>query len=342
MLALVSSDCLFKTFLQTFIGHDKLFVLGKEKKLINIVIAAFLDFLLGDPYNFPHPVRFMGSIISREEKFIRKFFHSEYSLQISGICISVINISIGYILPFLLLYYTSGVLRNILSIYIIYTSISGKMLAYEANEIKKSLEVGVEPARERLKYIVGRDTDALNEEEIIAATVETVAENTSDGVIAPLFYIVLFGPAGGWMYKFVNTMDSMLGYKNDKYKDLGKASALIDDFFNYLPARITGFLMILSSFSRYPWKKALGILFRDHKNHSSPNAGYPESAVSGLLGIQLGGGHYYFGKFVDKPTIGDKDRKLEVTDIQRVVEILYRTTIVAILLSIIIYNKLHI
>src|SRR5699024_5785730 len=161
-----------------------------------------------------------------------------------------------------------------------------------------------------LSYIVGRETRDLSEEEIIKATIETVSENTSDGVIAPLIYIVLLGAPGGLAYKMVNTMDSMLGYMNDKYVDLGFFPAKIDDVFNYLPARLTGLLMCMGSICSFDVKNGLRIMIRDRKNHKSPNAIYPEGAIAGLLNIQLGGSNTYHGKIVEKPTIGDDIRKV--------------------------------
>lgn len=309
--------------------------------MYGIFFASILDLLIGDPYNFPHPVKIMGNIISFEEKLIRRFSHTKRALQFSGLMMTLINIAFGFFFPFLLLHFTSGILKIVLSIYIIYTSISGKMLAYEANKVKEALCLGLNEARERLKYIVGRDTSVLSESEIISATIETVAENTSDGIIAPLFYISIFGPAGGWMYKFVNTMDSMVGYRNDKYEDLGKASALIDDVFNYIPARITGFLMIFYGLFNGRFMEAISALKKDHGNHLSPNAGYPESSMAGLLGIQLGGGHYYFGKFVDKPTIGENTRKNNIDDISTSIKIMYFTMFLWVIVSAVLYQFIH-
>jgi adenosylcobinamide-phosphate synthase len=195
-----------------------------------------------------------------------------------------------------------------------------------------AFDKGIEEARYKLSFIVGRDTQNLAEGEVIRADVETVAENTSDGVIAPLFYIMLLGAPGGIMYKMVNTMDSMLGYKNEKYKDLGYFPAKIDDAFNFIPARLTGVLMCLSSILRFDVRSGIKIMMRDGKRHTSPNAGIPEAAVAGLLNIQLGGNNYYFGKLVEKPTIGDKIRNIERDDIRKAIEIMYRTELLMLLL----------
>ena len=193
--------------------------------------------------------------------------------------------------------------------------------------VYRALEKGVEGGRKRLSYIVGRETSNLNEEEIIKATVETVSENTADGVIGPLFYIVLFGAPGGLAYKFINTMDSMLGYMDDKYRYLGYFPAKVDDLFNLIPARLTGLLMNISSIGRFDYRNGFKILKRDRRNHKSPNSGYPESATAGLLGIQLGGGSYYHGIYVDKPSIGDKIHEINKSHIKDSIEIMYRTEI---------------
>ncbi len=194
-------------------------------------------------------------------------------------------------------------------------------------KVYEALELGIEEARNRLSYIVGRETQSLNEDEIIRATVETVAENTSDGVIAPLLFIFIFGIPGGFIYKFINTMDSMLGYMNDKYIDLGYFPAKMDDIANYIPARITGLLMLVSSIFTHDVKNGFNIMIRDRKNHRSPNAIYPEAALAGLLGIQLGGGAYYHGSYVDKPYIGDNSKLIEKRHINDTIKIMYSSEV---------------
>lgn len=300
----------------------------------SILIAALVDLILGDPYNFPHPVKLMGKIISLEEKLARKISKSGKALKFAGLLISILNISLAFILPYFLLK-TLRKLENIyhiVNIYFIYTCIAARSLHKEAMKVYYALDKGIEKARYQLSFIVGRDTKNLTKEEIIRADVETVAENTADGVIAPLFYIILFGAPGGLMYKMVNTMDSMLGYKNEKYKDLGFFPANIDDVFNYIPARITGLLMCLSSIFKFDIRNGFKIMFRDRKKHASPNSAYSEAAVAGLLNIQLGGNSTYFGKTVEKPTIGDNIKAIERDDIKSTIEIMYRTEILLILL----------
>ncbi|HHV26582.1 adenosylcobinamide-phosphate synthase CbiB [Anaerosalibacter bizertensis] len=294
--------------------------------MLDIVIAVILDFLIGDPYSFPHPVKLMGNIISVEDKFVRKIFKSKKALKIAGFLIAFINIAMAFFLTFILLKSIRKykLLYHIINIYLIYTCIAAKCLHKEAMKVYHAFNNGIEDAREKLSYIVGRDTKSLSKEEIIKADIETIAENTSDGVIAPLFYIFILGAPGGLMYKMVNTMDSMLGYMNEKYIDLGCFPARIDDVFNYIPARLSGILMCVSSIFKYDVVNGFKIMLRDRKNHKSPNSAYPEGAVAGLLNIQLGGSSYYFGKLVEKPTIGDKNKIIEKEDIKSTIDIMYR------------------
>jgi adenosylcobinamide-phosphate synthase len=188
---------------------------------------------------------------------------------------------------------------------------------------------------------VGRDTKRLDEPEIIRATVETVAENTADGIVAPLLYAMIGGAPLALTYKMVNTMDSMVAYMNEHYRDLGFFSAKVDDLWNYIPARVTGIFMNLGSLFRFRVADGFKVMIRDRSNHKSPNCAYPEGAVAGLLGIQLGGENVYFGQIVKKPSIGDANRPLERKDIRRTVEIMFRTELLFLLVSIVIYLTLR-
>lgn len=306
--------------------------------MISIILGVILDFILGDPYNFPHPVKLMGRIIAFEEGLARKIDRGRGILKILGLLIVIINIGIAFFLPYLLLEsikrYKS--IYIIVNTYLIYTCLAAKSLDYEARKVRKALSQSIERARYRLSFIVGRETRSLDREEIIKATIETVSENTADGVIAPLLYIFILGAPGGLVYKFVNTMDSMLGYIDEKYKDLGYFPAKIDDLFNYIPARITSLLMIISSIGKYHIKKGVRITLRDRRNHKSPNAGYPESTVAGLLGIQLGGDNFYHGVLVEKPTIGDRRKKVNPNHIKDTINIMYRSEILLLLIYIVI------
>ncbi len=304
---------------------------------MSILIASILDFIIGDPYSFPHPIKLMGKIIAFEDEFFRKISKSN-NLKLMGLFIVLINISLGFFIPYLLLSSIKHIqpLYHIVNIYLIYTCIAARCLHFEASKVMETLKESLELGRKRLSYIVGRDTSKLSEVEIIKATIETVAENTSDGVIAPLLFIIILGAPGGLMYKFVNTMDSMLGYMNEKYIDLGYFPAKVDDVFNYIPARITGVLMNLSSVFRFNVRNGFKIMIRDRKNHKSPNAVYPEASIAGLLEIQLGGSSIYHGKLVDKPTIGDKGFQLNNNHVYSTIEIMYRSEILLITLYLLI------
>lgn len=301
--------------------------------MLSVLLAVIIDFLIGDPYYFPHPVKLMGKIISLEENLARRIFNSVKGLKLAGLIIVMLNISLGLFIPYSLLKLikSNEILYTILNTYLIYTCIAARCLHHEAMMVSKSLDKSLEDGRKRLSYIVGRDTTELSEEKIIAATVETVAENTSDGVIAPLLFIAFLGAPGGLMYKFINTMDSMLGYKNEKYMNLGYFPAKTDDLFNLIPARISGLLMNIASIGKFDFINGFRIMRRDKANHKSPNSGYPESAVAGLLGIQLGGGNHYHGLYVDKPNIGDKVYPINRRHIKDTIEIMYRAEIALII-----------
>lgn len=304
---------------------------------IHITLGFLLDLLWGDPPRFPHPVRWIGRMISFLEGNIRKLKLSPFGLRTAGVVLVLLTVGTAYLATFLLLYVASQVsnlLFDALSIMIIYFSLASRCLAQEAGEISKALaDEDLVLARKRLSYIVGRDTQDLTEEEVVRGAVETVAENTVDGVISPLFYIFLGGPALGMAYKAVNTLDSMVGYFNDKYRDLGWASARLDDFANWLPARFTGLLMPLAGiFGGYNIRRGYRIMWRDRRNHKSPNGGYPEAAMAGLLGVRIGGTNYYFGSPVEKPTIGDPENPLERAHVGDAVRIMITTAVLALII----------
>ncbi|MDX9917765.1 MAG: adenosylcobinamide-phosphate synthase CbiB [Gudongella sp.] len=295
--------------------------------MIDIILAFLLDLFLGDPYSFPHPVKAMGRIINWQEKQARKLFKSPQDLRLAGGLIVLTNIVLGFGLSYLLLkairpYYW---IYHVTNIYLIYTCLAAKSLSYEAHMVKAALDEGIEQARLRLSYIVGRDTSKLNEEEIVKATVETVAENTCDGIIAPLLFIFFLGAPGGLAYKFVNTMDSMLGYMNEDYREIGYFPAKIDDVFNWFAARLTGVLLCIAGLFKYNPKEAWRVFKRDRLNHKSPNAGHPEAAVAGHLGLELGGSNIYNGLIVDKPTIGDNLSKAKSKHISQAVDLMYKS-----------------
>ncbi|WP_250673831.1 adenosylcobinamide-phosphate synthase CbiB [Paraclostridium ghonii] len=304
--------------------------------IIVMIIAYIMDLIIGDPYSFPHPVRFIGNFIKFIEGKIRNIFKSKKGLKIGGFLLWIITVGTTALLTKLILevFSINNILYVIVSSAILYTTLSTKCLAHEARKIYEVLKSGdIEKSRKQLSYIVGRDTTTLNENEIIRATVETVAENTVDGIISPMMYGFIGGPVFAMAYKAINTLDSMVGYKNEKYGDIGFASAKIDDIANFIPARITPFFMMIASFILgFNSKKSIKIAIRDRKNHKSPNCAYAEGAVAGALEVQLGGTNMYFGEKVYKPTIGDKDRELEIEDIIRTNKIMYMTSFIALVI----------
>ena len=304
--------------------------------ILIMILGYIMDLVFGDPYWFPHPVRFMGKLISKTEKFIRKHAKSEKSLKYWGILMWLVPVVTTAIVTSLIVKIASfnKYVEIFVSAFIIYTTLSTKCLKDEATKIYKVLETGdIKKSRVQLSYIVGRDTTNLSQSEIIRATVETVAENTVDGTISPMFYGFLFGPVGAMTYKAINTLDSMVGYKNDKYLNLGCVSAKLDDVANFIPARLTAIFMPLGAFlCGMNGVNSFKIAIRDRKNHKSPNCAFAEGAAAGAIGVQLGGTNIYFGKEVYKPTIGDKKRELENYDIVRMNKLMYATTANALLI----------
>jgi adenosylcobinamide-phosphate synthase len=312
--------------------------------MVNVWVAYILDLIIGDPRGFPHPVIYIGKLITFLEKQIRKTAKTEQALRIGGIFLTLITVLVPFTLTWGILFLAAKVhpyLFYFMNILIMWTCLATKSLQTESMKVYLAL-VGEDlpQARINLSYIVGRDTRELSEDEVIKATVETVAENTADGIIAPLFYMVIGGAPLAIVYKAINTMDSMIGYKNEQYLYLGRAAAKLDDLANWIPARITGiFLAISTLFLRFNVCGSFRILRRDRLNHTSPNCGYPEAATAGALDIQLGGTHTYFQQTIYKPTIGDDARPVEGEDIKRTVKLMYLATVVTmVVFSLIIWT----
>ena len=291
-----------------------------------IVLAAVaLDLLLGDPRALPHPVVAIGRMIAFLESPLRRLFKNA---RLAGIALLATTVGVVYALAALLLkaaYLIAPEAGFLLGLYIAWVSLAARSLHVESGKVAKALQRRDLPgARLALSYIVGRETDRLDEPEIIRGAVETVAENTGDGVIAPLFFLMLGGPPLAIAYKAVNTLDSMVGYKNERYLHFGWASARFDDLANYLPARLTGLLMVLAApICALSGSGAWRIMRRDCCNHSSPNSGFPEAAAAGALGVRLGGSNRYFGKVVEKPTIGDPSTPLTLAAYGGAVRLMY-------------------
>lgn len=306
--------------------------------MLSYTIGLVLDFIIGDPNNPFHPVRMIGALGSKLENITRRVFKN---LKISGFITWLGVILITFLVNSLIVrlaFSISYILGIIIEGILLYFCISSKGLKVEGLKVIKVLESGdIKGARKQLSYIVGRDTEVLDEEGIIRAVIETVAENTSDGIIAPLLFGALGGAPLAMTYKAVNTCDSMFGYKNDKYIDFGFVPAKMDDLFNYIPARLTGYLVIFAAFIlALDYKNSYRIYKRDRYNHTSPNSAHPESAVAGALGIRLGGTNYYFGKIVEKPTIGDKNKVIEISDLYKTNNILLVVTLLGFSIGLII------
>jgi len=275
-----------------------------------IVFAFALDMIAGDPERFPHPVRWMGRLITFVEAQLRsRLPKTQAGERLGGALLWVTVVGSAYLLTLAALYLAykvSPTLSLVIAVYFVWAGLSVKSLGDEAMAVVRALEKGLDEARACLSRIVGRDTADLKEEGVLKAAVETVAENASDGVIAPLFFLAIGGPPLMMAYKAVNTLDSMVGYKNGRYRHFGWFSARADDAANFIPARITGGLIVSASFILgYNWVKSAAILLRDRKKHPSPNAGVPEAAMAGALGVQMGGPSYYGGVLSAKPLIGD-------------------------------------
>ena len=301
---------------------------------IAALIAGFiLDLLLGDPEWLYHPVRLIGGLISRLEKRLRA---RGGNLRRSAVILTAatVLVTMAVTAGILALLQLLGRIPLFIGMALLdWMGIAVTCMAKEARGVGKALEKGLPEARKQVARIVGRDTQSLSGEEIIKAAVETVAENTTDGVISPLFWALLGGPVLLWGFKAANTLDSMVGYMDEKYRDIGWSSAKLDDILNYIPARLTALLMILAAFlTGMDGPNAFRIVRRDHANHKSPNCAWSEAAAAGAMHIQLGGTHEYFGKPVEKPTIGDADRPAEREDIRRANRLLYVTSGLMILI----------
>ena len=299
---------------------------------IAALIAGFLlDLLLGDPEWLYHPVRLIGKYISIAEKRLRARGGNlrKSAVLLTGSTVLLTMRSAALILGLL---QAAGRIPLFIGMAVLdWMGIAVTCMAREARDVEKSFDRGIDAARKQVARIVGRDTCKLNEEEIIKATVETVAENTTDGVISPIFWALLGGPVLLWGFKAASTLDSMVGYMDDRYRDIGWSSARLDDMLNFFPARLTALLMICATFlTGMDGRNACRIVRRDHANHKSPNCAWSEAAAAGTLHIQLGGTNVYFGKPVAKPTIGDADRPAERKDIQRTICLLYGTSLLMI------------
>lgn len=310
-----------------------------------IILGLALDLLFGEPRLICHPVRLIGKLIQTLEKLLYRQDDSDRKKFYKGMLLVVLVIAATaaasglIVFLFWKIHPCAGVLAEG---FMCFRIIAVKSLKDESMKVYARLKASdIEGARRAVSMIVGRDTQRLDGVGITKAAVETVAENTSDGVVAPLFYITLFGAVGGFVYKAVNTMDSMIGYKNEKYMYFGRAAAKFDDVFNFIPSRVAAALMIAATGAakiffgdKYNMKNAVKIHRRDKNKHSSPNSAQTESVCAGALQIQLAGGSFYFGKYVEKPFIGDPIREIETEDIARANVILYITSVLTVIIAV--------
>lgn len=308
------------------------------------IIAGFiLDLIFGDPHWLPHPICLIGNLIGFIEGNLRpKLAPNKNALLLGGALMVVIVLVISFAVPMAILLAAAMVspwLAFALETLMCYQIFATKCLRDESMKVYDALHNNdLADARVKLSWIVGRDTQNLDEEEITKGAVETVAENTADGIIAPMFYMFLGGVPLAFLYKGINTMDSMVGYKNDKFLYFGRCAAKLDDLANLLPARITGLVMIGAAFVLgLDGKNAWKIFWRDRYNHLSPNSAMTESVTAGALNIQLGGDHFYFGKLVHKDTIGDDIRPVCPEDIVKTNRLLYMTAVLCLVLFSIVY-----
>lgn len=309
----------------------------------SLLIGWLLDLLFGDPQKLPHPVVWFGKMIASCDHHYNKRTHRKLKGALSAITLILFVFAFAWMIRKFLgvfaLFIFDGTHEQVyqipLLLYIfdalaIFYCLAGTTLIREVREVFLALDRSLEEGRKQVARIVGRDTSELSAQEVRTAALETLAENLSDGVIAPLFWLAILGTPGMLAYKMVNTLDSMIGYKTDRYRDFGCWAAHIDDIANYIPARLTAFLMVLGTgrlgLLRFVWKNG--------RNHASPNSGYPESALAAILDCRFGGPHYYFGQLFDKPYIGTNDRPLTTEDMKTAIRINRTAEVLMVLLTV--------
>ena len=306
--------------------------------LLALLLGFLLDLAVGDPHWMWHPIRAIGGLITWWENILRKIFPRTKTGELAGgvvLVVMVTGITTAVAAGILVaVQWVGWWLRLVVETMMCYQILATRALKDESMKVYDALKTGdVGAGRQAVSMIVGRDTDRLDAEGVTKAAVETVAENTSDGIIAPMLFMLMGGAALGFFYKAVNTMDSMVGYKNDKYLYFGRAAALFDDVLNYIPARVSAYMMILaSSFCGLDGKHAIEIYKRDRYNHASPNSAHTEAVMAGALHVQLAGDTWYFGVLHEKKTIGDPDRAVVCDDIPLANRLLYMTATISLVI----------
>ena len=309
---------------------------------IALLIGWVLDLLFGDPQRLPHPIVWFGKAIAFCEHRLNKGSHR----KLKGALVAIGLIAATFAIGTMINWYCNTTLLPIINAVIVFYCLAGTTLIREVRQVFLALDRSLEEGRTQVARIVGRDTSELSAQEVRTAALETLAENLSDGVIAPLFWLAVLGAPGMLAYKMVNTLDSMIGYKTERYRDFGCWAAHIDDVANYIPARLTALLMIISSGSRFftllPAKgrsvarnhsSLFTFVWRYGRKHASPNSGYPEAALAGILNCRFGGPHYYFGELFDKPYIGENDRELTTEDMKKAVRVNRTAEVIMVVLT---------
>lgn len=302
-----------------------------------VLLGFLLDWIFGDPQKPPHPVCAVGKLVSLSEKLLRRIFpQTPRALTAAGVFLWIIVCGVSFAVPFFLLRWLRDVhfwLGFGAEALLCWTLFARKSLADAGVHVYSALDESLDAGRKAVAMYVGRDTAALDKEGVIKAAVETVAENTTDGVVSPMIFMLIGGAPLGFLYKAVNTLDSMVGYHNDQYEYLGKFSARMDDIFNFIPARLAAVCMIAGAgMLHLDNRNALRVYRRDRNWHKSPNAGQTESACAGALHVQLGGDASYFGKTVKKAAFGDPDREINRGDILRAIDLMTTASVLALVL----------
>ena len=295
--------------------------------VVSLLIGWVLDLLFGDPARLPHPIVWFGKAIAFCEHRLNKGSHR----KLKGALVAIGLIIFVYVSTWLLLWsishffiyisHYSLLISHLAEGVLIFYCLAGTTLIREVREVFLALDRSLDEGRRQVARIVGRDTSELSAQEVRTAALETLAENLSDGVIAPLFWLAILGVPGMMAYKMVNTLDSMIGYKTERYKDFGCWAAHIDDVANYIPARLTALLMVMPHAIIHFQLSIFNFVLKNGRNHASPNSGYPEASLAGILNCRFGGPHYYFGQLFHKPYIGDNDRELTTADMRKAVRI---------------------
>lgn len=314
------------------------------RNVLPMIFAVVLDRIFADPENLPHPVVYIGKAISSLEKKLNIPILSDEKKYQNGMFLAMTIIAILLIMGVLIELIPIRIIRFLLTTVVFFYCLAGKTLEKEALMVKEALEEFLDKGRKQVGRIVGRDTEKLSEKEVIRACVETVAENTVDGITAPMFWGILLGPAGSLIYKGINTMDSMIAYKNDRYLYFGRFAAHLDDWANFFPARLTALVTILvSPLAKLNIKNAFKVFLRDRLKHASPNAGHTEAAFSGAMGVRLAGPSTYEGKIEKKEYLNEEGREVIISDISTSVVLMNYTwvffLIITMLITVIVFGN---